>query len=131
MTTPETIAAAVTSRLVGPLDDEQADRLVAEHWAQHSEAAQKEGWDIFWATGSSYTDDQFQLQGCTEPFDDSHEAPFDGDDGAAWKHVWNMAATGSELHVAAKEFLRLWSHEEFKRLDDFVVRGIEPIYTER
>ena len=111
---------------LAPINADHAEQL-HDKWAPHCNAAQAEGWDIFFSQGSSYYVDQFQLQGIDCP-DDGNEPRFAGDDGKAWRHVWKLADKGSALHVAAREFLREHSPEEFARIDDLCVRGIKPIY---
>ena len=108
------------------INEDHANQI-AKQWDQHRAAASAEGWDIFWSTGSAYYAEQFQLQGF-DCEDEDCPAPFAGDDGAAWHHVW--AGTGAH-HVAAREFLREYSPEEYARIDDFVVRGIKPVYVEQ
>ncbi|RUU78224.1 hypothetical protein [Mesorhizobium sp. M7A.F.Ca.MR.362.00.0.0] len=77
--------------------------------------AQREGWDIFEASGSMLNengDRPFQLQA----LDESDKFVGDERDSKAWDHVYNLAHVGSLLHQQALNFLKEHSLPEFEAI---------------
>lgn len=91
---------------------------------EHSQAATREGWDIFECSGSSNGD--WQIQRIDNPEDaegSDFEIPALPDDEAAWRIVCKGTAPH---HVAAREFIRSANPKEFDAMQRFCSSEASP-----
>lgn len=88
--------------------------------ADDSNAALREGWDIF-DTGGAEGHDDFEIQYVQAPQDFEpgflpYSEPVFKDDVEAWLHVRSLAWGGSKLHYRALRFLEVHAPEEFDKI---------------